>query len=125
VTQPKPWALYQAWIGKWLRKNDPYGKCHEASIEMQEQFPHLRLVRGHYHDVMWGEREHWWLVDDDENIVDPTATQFPSKGSGHYYELPDDAKEPLGKCMNCGEYCYENRNFCSDGCERACLRDYL
>jgi hypothetical protein len=33
---------------------------------------------------IWGARDHFWCVDGEDNVVDPTASQFPSKGTGVY-----------------------------------------
>lgn len=93
---------YQEWIDQ---LDDVTGKCEEITAAMAEAFPELRRVRGHYHCWIWGKREHWWLMDGDE-VVDPTAAQFPSKGEGSYVEW--EGEEPTGMCPNCGEYCYDN-----------------
>lgn len=85
---------------------------------MLAEFPELTLVRGHYVCPIWGLREHWWLVDSAGVVVDPTAEQFPSKGWGEYIPLPDNAPEPTGQCMNCGEYCYDGSWACSKSCNR-------
>lgn len=92
---------------EWIKENVPetYGSCREATRDMLKAFPHLRRVRGHYYCWVWGKRKHWWLMDGD-TILDPTASQFPSKGEGRYEELPPDTPEPTGMCPNCGEYCY-------------------
>lgn len=115
---------YQEWIA--ANCPEPLGKCAEYTKAMLEAFPELRRVRGHYYDMMWGERGHWWLVDPDGNIVDPTAEQFPTKGGGHYEEWNESDTEPTGRCMNCGDLCYSPRfNACSDECDAelmACFR---
>lgn len=58
------------------------GKCKEMSQELVKADPSLTLVRGHYHCPIWGKQAHWWVNDEDGNIIDPTARQFPSKGNG-------------------------------------------
>ncbi|MBU2007445.1 MAG: hypothetical protein KKF08_18910 [Gammaproteobacteria bacterium] len=105
----------------WIRKNvdTTYGKCASVTEAMCAAFPELTRVRGHYYCVAWGEREHWWCKDQDGNIVDPTAGQFPSKGRGVYVEWEEGAKEPTGMCPNCGEYCYDGNYFCCENCEIA------
>ena len=87
-----------------------YGQCHTESKCMAKQFPELKLTRGHYYDDIWGRREHWWLTADDGSIVDPTANQFPTRGQGVYYPWIEGAKEPTGKCVNCGEYVYDDQH---------------
>ena len=64
------------------------GKCKEMSEELVKNNPDLRLVRGHYYCPIWNKDEqHWWTVDKDGTIVDPTKFQFPSVGFGHYKEF--------------------------------------
>lgn len=66
-----------------------------------------------------GKRAHWWLVDPDGSIVDPTASQFPSNGIGEYVELDDSRPQPTGMCPNCGSECFGGNYCCSDACGRA------
>ncbi len=120
---------YKDWIETWLTSNNPYGKCAEATLSMQKEFPELIRVRGHYYDAIWGEREHWWLKTKDGEIVDPTAAQFPTKGIlGDYEEWEEGREEPIGKCMNCGEYCFESKggshHACSKRCHRILIRSF-
>ena len=84
-----------------------YGNCKKVCEKMNKQFPELILTRGHYYCAVWGERMHWWLQTTEGEIIDPTATQFPTKGHGVYDQWDETQKEPTGKCPNCGEYCYE------------------
>ncbi len=109
---------------EWINENipDSYGACREATRDMQKAFPELRRVRGHYHCWIWGVREHWWLVDGDE-IVDPTAAQFPSKGQGRYKEF--EGQEPTGKCINCGKYYYNGEAVCQQSCYDEFVRSLL
>ena len=102
----------------WIKKNVPnsFGTCREATKDMQKEFPHLRRVRGHYCCPLWGERGHWWLEDEQRNVIDPTRNQFPSKGLGEYIEWNDDNPEPTGRCINCGSYCYDGETVCCTGC---------
>jgi hypothetical protein len=113
---------YQEWIDKNIDEADMYGNCKEITMEMNKVFPELKLVRGHYYCLSWGEREHWWLVDKDNNIIDPTAKQFPSKGRGEYIEWDKNQEEPIGICLNCGNHVYKDTYFgssqiCSKNCE--------
>ncbi len=102
----------------WIKKNVPnsFGTCREATEDMQKEFPHLRRVRGHYYCPIWGERKHWWLEDEQGNVIDPTREQFPSKGMGEYVEWGEDQPEPIGKCINCGCYCYDGKDVCCEDC---------
>lgn len=114
---------YFDWINRWNSENNPYGKCASATLEMQKVFPELKRIRGHYHCVIWGTRMHWWLVDEnneliDNEIIDPTCEQFPTKGNGVYEPWIEGSPEPTGKCPNCGELCYDNKYCCSDSCDK-------
>jgi len=112
-------APYQHWIDQNV---DVAGRCKEITEAMVKEFPELRRVRGHYYCWIWGEREHWWLVTSDGEVIDPTAAQFPSKGEGRYVEF--DGQEPTGMCPNCGEYCYNGEqvhNHCYDEFMRSLL----
>lgn len=66
------------------RRPDLRGQCQSAAKELVEQDASLRLVRGWYIDVDWGEQEHWWCERPDGTIVDPTVEQFPT---GHMPSL--------------------------------------
>ena len=106
---------YAAWISAHVPEN-PFGDCKRFSEKMLAAFPELKLVRGHYYCTVWGRRGHWWLVTAAGAIVDPTASQFPSAGHGVYEAWVEGAKEPTGKCPNCGGYSYENQTCCSKEC---------
>lgn len=103
---------YKDWIARNI-KGDGYGMCREATEEMAAEFPELKRIRGHYYCPIWGERQHWWLLDGEE-IVDPTVNQFPSKGIGEYVEFT--GPEPTGMCPNCGGFCYDGKYCCSENC---------
>lgn len=107
---------YDTWIAAMVKNT--YGTCAETTRQMAIVFPELQRVRGHYYCPIWGKREHWWLKTADNVIVDPTKTQFPSRGLGEYVEWVEGTEEPTGVCPNCGEYCYDSRYVCSDKCER-------
>ena len=113
---------YNEWIT--INVIDPVGTCKETTLAMQEAFPELTRVRGHYYCPAWGEREHWWLVDPEGDIVDPTKAQFPSH-HGVYVPWDEDAEEPSGICLNCGEYVYDDGSFCKDSCRRAFMADLI
>lgn len=123
------------------RTNFVFGKCQEASKEMKEAFPELTIVRGHITDAYWGVRGHWWLIDLDGNIVDPTASQFPALleyiawkpgdpilvgacmecGNSRYRKVAN-LDEPDSFCDNPGEYIQDT--FCSLSCEEAFSRSF-
>lgn len=105
---------YLDWIT--IHVTNPLGTCASVTTTMRDAFPELVRVRGHYICPIWGPREHWWLKDSDGNVIDPTATQFPSRGTGDYKEWDNSQPEPTGRCPNCGGYCYNNSTCCSDKC---------
>lgn len=111
---------------KWIEKNvtNPYGACDEIAQKMELAFPELKRVRGHYHCDVWGERAHWWLVDQDGGIIDPTAKQFPSGGCSTYKPWEEGENEPTGKCLNCGNYCYNGKSTCSKACMKILDQQY-
>lgn len=112
---------------EWIKANvvgNGRGTCAEATTAMAAAFPTLKRVRGQYLDWVIGPRDHWWLVDLDGTIVDPTATQFPTGGSGDYQPRDESLPEPTGRCMECGELCFDHRSFCSDDCEVAGVAYY-
>jgi len=99
------------------------GKCKEYVDAAVLADPTLKAVRGWYFDFMWGEQQHWWCVKPDGTIVDPTAKQFPSKGSGDYVEF-----DGVFSCEQCGEKVKEedatvdgHHIFCSGDCYARCV----
>lgn len=94
------------------------GKCKEMSEDLCAQDPTLTLVRGHYYCHVFGEQPHWWCTKPDGTIVDPTAKQFPSNGSGAYVEF--DGYVSCSECDKEGkeaDFSYEsNYAFCSNRC---------
>jgi hypothetical protein len=105
---------YQVWINNWIENNNPYLKCREATDLMKGTFSELRRIRGHVL-TEHGERSHWWLVDEENNIIDPTKSQF--KLVAGYVPWDGSQPEPTGKCPNCGGLCYNYHTLCSDKCE--------
>jgi hypothetical protein len=106
----------------WIEENVPdydsaYGKCKDMCLKMMKEFPELTIHRGWYQDPIIGDREHWWLKDEDNNIVDPTAHQFPTGGMFEYKDLTDVKEIPTGRCPNCGGYIYNGGDLCSVDCE--------
>lgn len=102
-----------------LDSQTAYGQCEVQSKAMKEFFPELKLVRGHFDDAIRGKCEHWWLTDEQGNIIDPTRIQFCPVGE--YIPWDESAPEPTGKCPNCGEYCYHGNGTCSDKCSKEYL----
>lgn len=116
-------ADYQKWIAENVVELG-YGECHHYAQKMAAAFPELTYVQGYYYCPLWGERMHGWCIDPDNNVVDPTASQFPSKGNG-YYDIVKEEDAPIGKCMECGNYIYTgsySSMFCCPECESAYAR---
>lgn len=74
------------------------GKCKQYAQKAVAADPSLVLVRGWYHDPIWGTEEHWWTKRADGSIYDPTSAQFPNGGIAALYEEYDG----VYPCMNCG-----------------------
>lgn len=95
------------------------GKCKELSEAWVQAHPEYRLVRGYYFCPIWNREEpHWWTVDRDGTIYDPSAKQFPSGGAGIYTEF-----DGVVSCAECGRQMaedeaefYGNYAFCSGEC---------
>ncbi len=97
------------------------GKCQEMSKALAKEKGY-KVVKGWYYDPLWNREEpHWWCVDDEGIIHDPTKLQFPSGG------IPDFYREFKGifTCPECGKDFPEkqvvimgNGNYtcCSDQC---------
>lgn len=110
---------YAAWIAANVPTYETaFGRCHAVTEYMVKDFPELQRVYGIYHCPIWGDRWHRWCVTPEGEIVDPTAKQFPSLGQFAYEPITDEAKMPVGKCANCGEYIYVyyDGTVCSDAC---------
>jgi hypothetical protein len=115
-------VTYDEWILKhWHGR--ARGRCAEATIAMVVAFPELRRVRGHYDGA-----EHWWCVAPDGSVVDPTASQFWNNGLGEYIAWIEGSEEPVGKCINCGEYSWAskggNRSVCSVRCDNEMMEEF-
>ena len=117
-------TIYQQWIADNVPASDVYGQCAKWCERMRDVFAELELRAGYYMDVAWGPRQHWWLQAPDGSIVDPTASQFPTKGKGVYEALAEDER-PIGKCMDCGSDTFRtsyDSQFCTEKCEQATRR---
>lgn len=100
-------------------------RCSEFTKLFVEKFPHLKRVSGFYGEYdpegVGLNEEHWWCVDTDGSIVDPTVKQFTYVQS-IYTEYNEDLHQVrLGRCMNCGEDIFGkisegHKCICSDEC---------
>lgn len=80
------------------------GKCKETCELLVVENPDYRLVRGYYMCPVWGKQDHWWCVDKEGEIIDPTVKQFPTNGIGADYIEFDG----LYSCEQCGKAFQEN-----------------
>ncbi len=63
------------------------GGCKKECEKLIKGNSKLILVRGYYHEPIWNTKEeHFWCVDENGNIIDPTKKQFPSGGISEFYE---------------------------------------
>lgn len=122
VTQQQSFGQMSSRYTAWIRTHVPspeyaFGNCLTVTKKMQEAFPELTTVYGNYYCLVWGKRWHQWLVTPAGEIVDPTAQQFPSRGTGEYVARTQN-ELPVGKCANCGEEYYEHYDgtVCSERC---------
>lgn len=94
------------------------GECKKQAEAAVLKDPTLKIVRGHYYCHAYGRQPHWWCERQDGTVVDPSARQFPSNGTG-VYEPFDGVVE----CAECGKEVEEkdarfesNYAFCSLRC---------
>jgi hypothetical protein len=90
---------------------------------MQQQFPELTRLRGHILLASGDYRTHWWLKDQEGNIIDPTIGQFKIR-IVEYIPWKEGSPEPCGKCMCCGEWSYFEPHACSEKCVKELNRYY-
>jgi hypothetical protein len=111
----------------WIKTHYPtvesaVAKCAEATLEMARCFPELRRVSGLLcHGDYKEDLDHWWLVTETGEIVDPTQHQYNQMFILGYYEVTKDSpihNTPRSKCPNCGDSFYGGGYLCSTRCER-------
>lgn len=119
----------------WIKENYPtkdsaFCACATATAQMVSAFPELKRERGHVYLALSGERTHWWCVAPDSVIIDPTAHQWDEPILQYEpYVVDEELGEPIGKCMECGELCYEkvpgaSSCCCCHECAAALNEDY-
>lgn len=104
-------------------------KCMDYTAKFVKKFPHLKRVPGFYGGYLEEDigfnTEHWWCVDIDGTIVDPTVKQFLT-WTGPYIPFDDLLHQvKIGRCMICGDDIYGRMSDGhSDCCSEACA-DYF
>lgn len=105
---------YREWIDTHV------GACElgdeKVTLNMQSRFPELHRVYGYYYSGTGTIRRRWWLVDEDDEVIDPTAHHLPCLGTGTYNAWDNPRLEPSGVCVNCGRWRYDDDWFCGDSC---------
>lgn len=114
---------YKHWPSPPTDREVAYTECYGFSKALVDAFPELRMERGFYvcKDA-WGDEhptEHWWTVDAEGTIIDPSKVQFGNQ-DGRYSRY-DDHEFParIGACPNCGGDIYEGEGvggLCSEEC---------
>lgn len=99
------------------------GRCRDEALKLAREDRSLTIVRGWAIPVGHAMVQHWWLIDCDGNIVDPTVDQFPLKPlySPECVGVPVERPQRVHLCPNCGgehfgEYDY---TVCSERCARS------
>ena len=81
------------------------GKCKEYCEALYKEKGY-RMVRGWYYDPIWNREEaHWWCVDSEGRIHDPTSAQFPFGGIQYNYREFDG----FYMCEQCGKQVAEEK----------------
>lgn len=105
---------YNNWINKHYRDwGTALGNCQEAVKKINKEFPELTIKCGYVHFAFNEKRMHWWCIDNNGNIIDPTGHQYPGylgEPILDYEEVDDNSDEknyPRERCYNCGEYYFK------------------
>ncbi len=105
-------------VTRWIEENvsDPKNHCFFYAAVLAALFPGLTLVRGwntgQFRDgrlVEQGDTGHFWLEDEEGDIIDPTAAQYP--GGRNFggspvslaANLPEAIEDPLFKTLPSGD----------------------
>jgi len=102
---------YKKWIDEHILDTAD-GLCLEWSGLMVQVFPELRLVEGRVVEGTGDIGGHFWCVDPEDEIIDPTACQFDEIISYRFERYP----QMTGMCMVCGAPTYLGNKCCSVSC---------
>lgn len=119
---------YRAWIkATYPTTREALGECMIGAKAMGIAFPELRVTNGFV--TILGDlepRQHWWCVTPDDQVVDPTAIQYPLIMD---YEEIDDGHPARNyrqaRCHDCGEYYYETPELKGTMHTPECERAYM
>ena len=124
-------AEYADWIAWYVKQNGGSVRCMcwEGTTAMCRKFHELRSVEGHVIMKSGHRVEHFWCVDPDGNVVDPTESQFEAIAS--YEPWKPGTEVRVGRCMWCGDDIYRavqslngaRVSFCSPECEKLMVDD--
>jgi len=114
---------YEKWIRNYISKNRVLGNCKSACYEIQDEFPELEVVAGWAITQSHGKQEHFWCVDVEGEIVDPTHDQWGEEILEYIVWNPGD-EVAVGKCQDCGVTIYKKvdtldgirETFCDEKC---------
>lgn len=117
---------YAPWMRDTISRADLVRhKCQQFCEKFVQKFPHLSRQPGFV-----GSSEHWWLIDSDGTIVDPTGEQFGNVPKTRYIRYnPHRHKVHLFNCRDCGTEVFdliENADNYIDGfCSEECCDTYV
>ena len=112
---------YSKWIeARYPTPESAHLACVQATLDMVACFPELTRVKGHVYTSEGYYRPHWWCLDPEGNIIDPTGHQFGPGGPVKYDE--HEGEEPHGKCLDCGNLLYREQGDTSHLC-RGCVNN--
>ena len=103
---------YKDWIAKNILDTAD-GLCLEWAGLMAQKFPELTLVEGAVHFHGYDSEGHFWCVDADGEIIDPTVGQF-----GDIPIQYEFIRHPAqtGDCIICDAPTYLDNKCCSVPC---------
>jgi len=100
------------------------GRCRDEALKLARDDRSLTVVRGWATPVGGAMIEHWWLIDQDGKVVDPTVDQFPARPVyiPECVGVPPERPALMYLCPNCGDT--HTGDFSVDVCSDRCARAY-